>query len=103
MRSKFIDNLPIDKKDHVIVGQLLAALITPLALIGYCIDGLNGVYISATIGFLIGTTVNVGKELIYDWLMKKGSPEWLDFISTESPILTSYAPYLITGILYYYF
>ena len=38
-------------------------------------------------GGLIGIVLVGAKELVHDWLFKKGNPEWLDFIASAAPIL----------------
>ena len=72
MIKEFIDSLAIDKKDHIILG----------IIIGFPLVMLLGVY-----GGLIGITLVGAKEVVHDWLFKKGNPEWLDFIASAVPIL----------------
>jgi hypothetical protein len=72
MIKQFIDSLQDDKKDHVLLGVILGF---PLVL-------LFGFY-----GGLIGVTLVGAKEVVHDWLLKKGNPEWLDFIASAVPIL----------------
>ena len=72
MVKRFIDSLAIDKKDHIILG----------IIIGFPLVMLLGVY-----GGLIGITLVGAKEVVHDWLFKKGNPEWLDFIASAVPIL----------------
>ena len=72
MVKRFIDSLAIDKKDHIILG----------IIIGFPLVMLLGVY-----GGLIGITLVGAKEVVHDWLLKKGNPEWLDFIASAVPIL----------------
>lgn len=72
MVKRFIDSLAIDKKDHIILG----------IVIGFPLVMLLGVY-----GGLIGITLVGAKEVVHDWLFKKGNPEWLDFIASAVPIL----------------
>ena len=72
MIKKFIDSIAIDKKDHLILGIIIGF---PLVLFFGFYGGLIGV-------FLVGA-----KELVHDWLFKKGNPEWLDFIASAAPIL----------------
>ncbi|MFT6125932.1 MAG: hypothetical protein ACJAVA_000374 [Flavobacteriaceae bacterium] len=110
MIKKFIDSLEDDKKDHVILGQIYAFFITPIALIfGVAfyffvpIEVLVWVIFSAaTFVFLVGTSFNAWKEVIHDWYYGKGNAEWLDFLATEIPLLTSYLPYMIMLIVSYY-
>lgn len=104
--EKFIDNLAIDKKDHVVAGQIMALPITPVALIFLLIAVIfysqltineiaKAMFYGATFVFIIGTSINAFKELIYDLFLGNGTPEWKDFLATEIPLLTSYLPYLI--------
>ena len=107
MIKEFIDSLADDKKDHVVLGQIYASFITPIALIFgvifyffVSIDTLVWVVFSAaTFIFLIGTSFNAWKEVVHDWLKGLGNPEWLDFVATETPLLTSYLPYVIMLII----
>ena len=72
MIKRFIDNIAIDKKDHVLLGIIIGF---PLVLFfGF-------------IGGLIGITLVGSKEVVNDWIFKKGNPEWLDFIASAVPIL----------------
>ena len=106
MITEFIKNLPNDKKGHIIGGQIMASFITPIALIFgiafYFFVPLevlvNIIFFAATFVFGVGTSVNIWKEVIHDWYLGKGKPEWLDFLATEIPLLTSYLPYLILFI-----
>jgi hypothetical protein len=72
MIKKFIDSLADDKKDHVILG----------IIIGFPLVMLLGVY-----GGLIAITLVGAKEVVHDWLFKKGTPEMMDFIASAIPIL----------------
>ena len=72
MIKKFIDSLAIDKKDHVLLG----------VIIGFPLVLLLGFY-----GGLISIFLISAKEVVYDWIFKKGNPEWLDFIASAAPIL----------------
>ena len=107
MIKEFIDNLADDKKDHVIVGQIYASFITPMTLIigvvfYFFVSSEVLVWIvlsTATFIFGVGTLFNVWKELVHDWLKGLGNPEWLDFLATEIPLLTSYLPYIIMLII----
>ena len=106
MIKEFIENLPDDKRKHVVLGQIMASFITPIALIFgiafYFFVPLEVlvwiVFGTATFVFGVGTALNAWKELVHDWYLGKGNPEWLDFVATEIPLLTSYLPYLILFI-----
>ena len=73
MIQKLIQKIPLDKLHHVILGILIGF---PLVLF---LGNLGGI-ISL---FLVG----IGKEVIHDWLQKKGNPEWCDFWASAIPIL----------------
>jgi hypothetical protein len=72
MVKRFIDSMALDKKDHVLLG----------IIIGFPLVITLGVY-----GGLIGITFVGAKEVVHDWLLKKGTPEWLDFIASAVPIV----------------
>ena len=89
---KFINSIPKDKKDHIIVGLIYSTMIIVFAFIG---SFFNFTFIGASLGFAVGTYFNLWKELWHDWKLGKGNPEWLDFIATEIPILITYLAFLI--------
>ena len=70
--QKFIQSIPLDKKDHVLLGIIIGF---PLVMLFGWVGGLVGI-------ILVGA-----KEIIHDWLLKKGNPEWLDFIASAIPII----------------
>ena len=70
--QKFIQSIPLDKKDHIILGIIIGF---PLVMLFGWVGGLVGI-------ILVGA-----KEIIHDWLLKKGNPEWLDFIASAIPII----------------
>lgn len=77
--QKFIQNLPLDKKEHIVLGVIYSLIMFPLSfLFGN---------IGLIIGFSIGTFLVLYKELYIDWYKKQGNPEFLDFIYNEIPIL----------------
>ena len=80
MIKRFIDSIAIDKKDHILLG----------IIIGFPLVMLLGVY-----GGLIGITLVGAKEVVHDWLLKKGNPEWLDFIASAIPIVATLITYFI--------
>ena len=41
-----------------------------------------GVQFSPLIGFIAAAIVGALKEIIWDWLLKRGTPEFLDFLAT---------------------
>ena len=72
MIQKLINSIAIDKKDHVLLGIIIGF---PLVLFFSIYGGLIAL-------FLVGA-----KEVIYDWSLKKGNPEWWDFIASAIPII----------------
>lgn len=60
--------MPKDKKLHLLAGLALSIL----AGLSFC--PLIGLATAAVVGAL--------KEIIWDWLLKKGTPEFLDFVVT---------------------
>ena len=85
--KEWIQNLGLDKKEHIIVGVVYSALIL---LFGYLFGG-----IGAFFGFMLGTSLNVWKEVYNDFYKDKGNAEWWDFLATELPILITILTYLI--------
>ena len=77
MIKKIIDSIADDKKDHVLLGMLLGY---PIQLVGLLLD--------ISFGFDL-------EEIIHDWLLKKGCPEWWDFIASAIPILFPLIVYLL--------
>ncbi|MDI9412769.1 MAG: hypothetical protein QM401_04230 [Bacillota bacterium] len=47
-------------------------------------------------GFVVASVVGALKEIIWDWLLKKGAPEFLDFVATA---LGGYIGYLILALM----
>lgn len=85
--KKWIQNLGLDKKEHIIVGVVYSVLIL---LFGYLFGG-----IGAFFGFMVGTSLNVWKEIYNDFYKEKGNAEWWDFIATQTPILITYLTFLL--------
>jgi len=83
MIKKIIDSIADDKKDHVLLGMFIGY---PLQLIGLILDIILGYSIFFYIGSLIGIALVGAKEIIYDWYLGKGNPEWWDFIASAIPI-----------------
>ena len=72
MLKKLINSIALDKKDHVLLGLIIGF---PLVLL------------FGNIGGLIALALVGAKEVVLDWLFKKGNPEWLDFIASAIPII----------------
>jgi hypothetical protein len=60
--------MPQDKKKHIYAGLALSILV------GLLFCPLAGLVTAAVVGAL--------KEIVWDWLLKKGTPELLDFVAT---------------------
>ena len=65
-----INKIPNDKLLHFFWGGISAF---PL------------VYFFSIYGFIFSVTLYAAKELIYDWWMQKGNPEFADFIYSIVP------------------
>lgn len=83
MIKKIINNIPKDKKDHVLLGMFIGY---PLMLLGYLID----VYFNINFMFISGALFSillVGlKEILHDGILGKGNVEIWDFIASAIPI-----------------
>lgn len=51
-------------------------------LAGIGISLVFGVQFTPFIGLIIAAIVGALKEIIWDWLLKRGTPEFLDFLAT---------------------
>ena len=60
--------MPKDKKLHILAGIALAII--------------AGLLFCPRIGLAAAAVVGALKEIIWDWLLKKGTPELLDFVAT---------------------
>tara|TARA_R110002072_G_scaffold2785_4_gene22118 strand:+ start:756 stop:1046 length:291 start_codon:yes stop_codon:yes gene_type:complete len=90
--KKIIDNIADDKKDDVLLGMSIGY---PLQILGLILDLITGMPIFFLIGTLIALLIVGGKEVIWDWILGKGNPEWWDFIASAIPILSNIITYLI--------
>ena len=92
MIKKIIDGIPRDKKDHVLLGMFVGY---PLQLLGVAVD----ILFNTNVFFLIGTIVGIAivglKEVLHDWYLGKGNPEWWDFIASAIPIIITFTFYVI--------
>ena len=57
--------IPADKKQHII------ASLCEVLIVGSFLGMVAGVVISLIVGAL--------KEVVWDWMMKRGTPDWMDF------------------------
>jgi hypothetical protein len=92
MIKKIIDSIAKDKKDHVLLGMFVGY---PLMILGYLIDILAGLNFAIILGGVLGVVLVGLKEIVYDWLMDLGTPEWLDFIASAIPIVFPMITYLL--------
>jgi len=92
MIKKIINNIPKDKKDHVLLGMFIGY---PLMILGYLIDILAGLNFAIILGGVLGVVLVGLKEIVYDWLMDLGTPEWWDFIASAIPIVFPMITYLL--------
>jgi hypothetical protein len=60
--------IPKDKQKHLLAGLALSIL--------------AGLFVYPLIGLATAAVVGALKEIIWDWLLKKGTPELLDFVAT---------------------
>ena len=60
--------MPKDKKLHILAGIALAII--------------AGLLFCPLIGLATAAVVGALKEIVWDWLLKKGTPELLDFVAT---------------------
>ncbi len=51
-------------------------------LVGISISLVFGVQFSPLLGLITADIVGALKEIIWDWLLKKGTPEFMDFLAT---------------------
>jgi len=92
MIKQIINNIAKDKKDHVLLGMFVGY---PLMIFGYIIDLLSGLNFVIMIGGILGIVLVGLKEVVYDWIMGLGNPEWWDFIASAIPIVF---PMVIYGL-----
>jgi hypothetical protein len=60
-------------------------------LTGIGIGLIFGVQFSPLIGLIAAAIVGALKEIIWDWLLKRGTPEFLDFLATALGGAIAYA------------
>jgi len=71
MKAPFLET-PRDKLIHFVYGTFVSFFLIALF---------------SEIGFLISIAIFLGKEFIYDKLMKKGTPEINDFVYSSIPAM----------------
>tara|TARA_R110002153_G_scaffold272402_1_gene441058 strand:- start:513 stop:755 length:243 start_codon:yes stop_codon:yes gene_type:complete len=72
MINKFLNNIPNDKKAHLIIGIL---------------TGFPMVLLFGNIGGLIAIIIYGLKEVVYDKILGKGNMEFLDWLYSSIPVL----------------
>lgn len=92
--DKIIQSIPLDKKDHVLLG---IAVGYPLIAFGYLIDLFFQSNYMLIVGGVAGIVLVAAKEIIYDRIMKRGNPELNDFLASAIPIVFPLLCYL-TGL-----
>ena len=92
MIKKIINSIAKDKKDHVLLGMFVGY---PLMIFGYLIDILAGLNFVIILGGILGIVLVGLKEIVYDWIMDLGTPEWWDFIASAIPIVFPIVTYLL--------
>ena len=60
--------MPRDKKLHLLAGLALAII--------------AGLLFCPRIGLAAAAVIGALKEIVWDWLLKKGTPEFMDFVAT---------------------
>jgi hypothetical protein len=91
--QKFIQSIPIDKKDHVILGEIVGFTLTMSTMLFFAFVGsfFNITLLMAVIGANLGGAWAIGffawKEMYIDKYKKLGTPEWWDFIASSLPVL----------------
>lgn len=60
--------MPKDKRKHLLAGLALSLLV--------------GLLCNPFWGLVTSVVVGAGKEVVWDWLLGRGTSEWLDFWAT---------------------
>ncbi len=92
MIKRIINNIALDKKNHVLLGMFVGY---PLMILGFVIDHIYNVDFMLVYGAIAGIVIVALKEIVYDWYLGKGNPELADFLYSALPILFSLVTYLI--------
>ena len=71
-------NIGQDKKLHFALSTFISIV---------CMGAADITNISVWYGFLAVVLILAWKELIYDYAMKKGTPEWMDFVAGLIPAI----------------
>jgi hypothetical protein len=83
--QSFIQNIPSDKKDHLILGTVVSF---PLILLGYFLGNFifSPLEVANYFGFFSILLYGL-KEIIHDGIQKKGKVEFLDFFYNSIPAI----------------
>jgi hypothetical protein len=60
--------LALDKRLHLAAGFLISLVV--------------GLVVSPLFGFIAAGLAGAAKELLWDWWLGKGTPDWFDFLAT---------------------
>ena len=73
-----IEKIPLDKLRHLALGVVYSTFVI-----------MGGVFSTklAIVGALVGILLAIWKEVWYDWKLKKGNAEFLDFVYNVIPIV----------------
>ena len=74
--------MPKDKKLHLLDGLALSLV--------------AGLLFCPLIGLATAAVVGALKEIIWDWLLKKGTPEFMDFVAT---VAGGVVGYILLGLI----
>ena len=69
--------MPKDKQKHLLAGLALSIL--------------AGLLFCPLIGLAAAAVVGALKEIVWDWWLKKGTPEFMDFVATVAGGVVGYA------------
>jgi hypothetical protein len=69
--------MPLDKRKHAYAGLALAII--------------AGLLFCPLVGLVTAAAVGALKEIIWDWWLKKGTPEFMDFVATVAGGVVGYA------------
>ena len=71
-------NIPQDKKLHFAISTFISIV---------CMGAADITNISVWYGFFAVVLILASKELIWDWALGKGTPEWMDFVAGLIPAI----------------
>ena len=71
-------NIAQDKKLHFALSTFISIV---------CMGAADITNISVWYGFFAVVLILTSKEIIWDWAMKKGTPEWMDFVAGLIPAI----------------